>query len=171
MRGSRYYKPMAIVGLCLVWGVSGYAQDSLDQWFQSGVVTDRLHGFSVKRPQGWDVAVQQDFIRIADEEALHFVVVRSARHEGTLEGVLQAWRTERQTLRNGLTEPRFAIRKLAKGYLIVGEGLGYPYRYHPMRFARLNSAGRRHHSEHPASRLDYRNALPRWDDDNNLSIS
>lgn len=132
MRGSRYPKLTAIVGLCLMWGVLGYAQDSLEQWFQSGVVTDRLHGFSVKRPQGWSVAVQQDFIRISDEEALHFIIVRFARHKGTLEEVLQARRMEHQTLRNGLTEPRFAIRKLAKGYLIVGEGLGYPYRYHPM---------------------------------------
>ncbi len=107
-------------------------EPSLQKWVSGGEVTDLLHGFSVRLPQGWASNVHDNFIRINDDQALCFIVLRVARYEGNLRQVAQSWWLERQAMASGFSQTRFAFRKLSQGILIVGEGLGYPFVFHPM---------------------------------------
>lgn len=107
-------------------------EPSLQKLISGGEVTDLLHGFSLRLPQGWELKAQDNFIRINDDQALCFIVLRVARYNGNLHQVAQSWWLERQTMMSGYSQPRFAFRKLSQGILIVGEGLGYPFVLHPM---------------------------------------
>ncbi len=113
-------------------GPAGPQELSLKELLSRGEVTDLLHGFSVRLPQGWALKVHDNFIRISDDRILCFVVFRVARYNGNLHQVAQSWWLERQAMMSGYSQPRFAFRKLSQGILIVGEGLGYPFVLHPM---------------------------------------
>jgi hypothetical protein len=104
----------------------------LKELVYGGEVTDSLHGFSVKIPQGWSIKVHDNAICIHDDKALCFVVFRVARYNGNLHQVAQSWWLERQGIASGFLQPRFVFRKLSQGILIFGEGLGYPFVFHPM---------------------------------------
>ncbi len=118
--------------LFLASNLSRAQEPSLKQSVSGGEITDLLHGFSVRLPQGWAPNVRDNFIRINDDQALCFIVLRVARHNGNLRQVAQSWWLERQAMASGFSQPRFAFRKLSQGILIVGEGLGYPFVLHPM---------------------------------------
>jgi hypothetical protein len=113
----------------------------LSELVSGGAVTDWLHGFSATGPQGWEVTVLENALRITDQDALCFIVVRAARHKGNLHEVAQSWWQERQAMASGFAQPRFAFRKLSQGILIVGEGLGYPFVLHPMMSVNLGLLG------------------------------
>lgn len=127
---------LATVWLMIAIGAlitTGHSQSekvpSLQQSF-TGEFTDRLHGFSVRVPQGWEVKVYNNFIRISDQDALCFVVLRVARYDSNLHRVAQAWLSEHEAMMSG--QPRFVFKKFSQGILIVGEGLSYPFALYPM---------------------------------------
>jgi hypothetical protein len=122
----------SVVVALLAMGHLQPQEPSLQKLVSGGEVTDLLHGFSVRLPQGWASNVHDNFIRINDDQALCFIVLRVARYEGNLRQVAQSWWLERQAMATGFSQPRFAFRKLSQGILIVGEGLGYPFVLHPM---------------------------------------
>ncbi|GBD36605.1 hypothetical protein HRbin36_01730 [bacterium HR36] len=125
------------IGLVAValWAAAHLQSQELSSkaWLSREEVTDLLHGFSVRLPQGWGPPkVHENFICINDDRALCFVVLRVARYDGNLHRVAQSWWLERQAMASGFGQPRFAFKKLPQGILIVGEGLGYPFVFHPM---------------------------------------
>jgi hypothetical protein len=121
-----------VEALALPSGPSLTHELGLRELVSGGAVTDLVHGFAAMVPEGWEVRVLENVLRITDKDALCFVVVRAARHNGNLHQVAQSWGLERQVMASGVSQPRFAFRKLSQGILIVGEGLGYPFVLHPM---------------------------------------
>jgi len=123
---------MMAIGALITTGHSQSEEVPLLQQLFTGEFTDRLHGFSVRVPQGWEVKVHNNFVRINDGDALCFVVLRVARYDGNLHRVAQAWLSEHKAMMSGSAQPRFAFKKFSQGILIVGEGLSYPFALHPM---------------------------------------
>ncbi len=124
-------------------GQSQAQEVSLQRLIDRGEVTDLLHGFSIRLPKNWAVSVLGNAIRINDERALCFAVLRVARYDGNLHQVAQSWWAERQAMMGGFTQSRFAFRQLSQGILIVGEGLGYPFVLHPMMSVNFGLLGQR----------------------------
>jgi hypothetical protein len=123
---------MIAIGALLTTGHSQSEEVPLLRQVSTGQFTDRLHGFSVRVPQGWVVKAYNNFVRIYDEDALCFVVLRVARYDGNLHRVAQAWLSEHKAMMSDSVQPRFAFKKFPQGILIVGEGLSYPFALHPM---------------------------------------
>ncbi len=74
---------VAIVLAVIAMGQSQPQEVSLQRSIERGEMTDLLHGFSARLPKGWEVKVLSNAIRVSDERALCFVVLRVARSTAT----------------------------------------------------------------------------------------
>ncbi len=102
-------------------------------------VVDRLHGIAYPAKEGWTGSPRGNAYLLHDN--FHFILIRAARYDGNLQKLAQSWLLERKALGAGFRHDRYAFRKVGKGVVLVGEGMGYPYALLPIMSVNFGLAG------------------------------
>ncbi len=99
-----------------------------------GLVTDPLHGISVRLKPFWSLRIVPYGYLMHD--AYNFILICGVRYEGGLNQVIRKWLRERgsqfyEASPFGFANPQFYIKSVKGMVLLVGDGLGYPFYLDP----------------------------------------
>jgi len=135
MRTTLYGIALLLVTICGWHPVWAQSSSTL----KMSEVVDRLHGIAYPAKEGWTGSPRGNAYLLHDN--FHFILIRAARYDGNLQKLAQSWVSERKALGAGFRHDRYAFRRVGKGVVLVGEGLGYPYALHPTMSVNFGLAG------------------------------
>jgi len=135
MRTTLYGIALLLVTICGWHPVRAQSSSTL----KMSEVVDRLHGVAYPAKEGWAGKPCGNAYLLHD--TFHFILIRATRYDGNLQKLAQSWVSERKALGAGFRHDRYAFRRVGKGVVLVGEGLGYPYALHPTMSVNFGLAG------------------------------